>query len=67
MRMIQTQIFEEKKFDIDVLVVEELHKPVSSLILGHNCGPAVMHALLHVLHTVLIELRVLQAVESEPL
>lgn len=30
--MIQTQIFEEKKFDIDVLVVEELHKPVSSLI-----------------------------------
>lgn len=49
--MIQTQIFEEKKFDIDVLVVEELHKPVSSLILGHNCGPAVMHALLHVLHS----------------
>lgn len=48
-----------------LMVVEELHKPVSSLILGHNCGPAVMHALLHVLHTVLIELRVLQAVESE--
>lgn len=60
--MIQTQIFGEKKF---CEVVEELHKPVSSLILGHNCGPAVMHALLHVLHTVLIELRVLQAVESE--
>lgn len=36
--MIQTQIFGEKKFDIDVLVVEELHKPVSSLIFGHNCG-----------------------------
>lgn len=63
--MIQTQIFGEKKFDIDVLVVEELHKPVSGLILGHSWGAAAMHTLLHVLHTVLIELRVLQAVESE--
>lgn len=62
MRMIQMQIFGEKKFDIDVLV-GNLHKPVSSLILRHNWGSAV--TLLHMLHTVLTELRVLQAVESE--